>query len=138
MADTTTVKVKSNRRKVRKLVTDLTDAKLGNAMDDAKKLAASMMNKDFKNPTGEMRDSLKVNKKKEMQYTLEADPKNTKGKGYGAKQEWGFHDRGGTWVKGKHILQRASFGMIRRHEQGRKWEDELPIPAELKVTAGDL
>ena len=127
------IKVKSNTRRVRKFVTKLTDDALGEAMQDARKLAGSMMDDQFKNDTGKLKASLRVIKKKEMEYALQTTAVNVLGKGYGAKQEWGYHDRGGKWIRGKHIVQRATFGMIRRHEKGGKFEDKLPIPSELKI-----
>ena len=127
------VGVKSKSKRVRKFVTKLTDEKLGDAMQDARKLAGSMMDDQFKADTGKLKASLRVHKKAVMEYSLESNAVNRQGHGYGGAKEWGYHDRGGNWIPGTHIIQRSTFGMIRRHEKGGKWEDALPTPSDLKV-----
>jgi hypothetical protein len=129
------VLVKSNTKRVRKYIHKLTDEKLGDAMHDARKLAAQMMDDTFKNDSGLLKSSLRVrkkfNKENQASWALETTAVNTRGTGYGAKQEWGYHDRSGKPVKGKFIIQKASWGMIRRHEKGKKWEEN--VPSDLKA-----
>lgn len=107
-----------------KRITGITDRNLHDLTEDTAKMTRAMMGDAFKTASeGTLANSVGANHEGELKHTVTTDADNKDGVGYGAKQEWGWHDRAGVKHKGRHIILRASWGMRKRYARGEKWRD---------------
>lgn len=105
-------------------ITSIADRNARDLTEDTAKMVKAMMGDAFKKAsTGALASSISTSRNGEMDYELRTNAYNTQGVGYGAKQEWGWHDRSGKKRKGRHIILRATWGMRKRYERGEKWKN---------------
>lgn len=118
------VKILNNSAQVFERIGRITGINLRDLTEDTAKMARQMMQDSFKTASsGELAASVKAEHPAKFEHSVATDAENTQGIGYGAKQEWGWHDLAGKKHKGRHIILRAMWGMRKRYERGEKWRD---------------
>lgn len=116
--------IKSRLDRAFRQIAEVTDGAVGEFSEDAAKMAKALLkDKAGAGSTGKLESSIHVVKRGEMEYSIVMDAENTKRRGYGAPQDWGWHARNGRKMRGKKSIIRATFGMIKRWSRGEKWRD---------------
>lgn len=113
-----------------KKIYTFTDDRLGRCMEDAAKLVQQMTRDKLKKySTGRLASSVQAFHKSTGSKILHGvkeealDPGQDGNQGYSAKIEWGYTHTGGKKMRGKGIVKRGTFGMIRRYMQGGAWDE---------------
>lgn len=110
-------------------ITVVTDRSVGEFTADAAKMAKALLRDEINKKgtglsTGKLEASIKAVRFGELNYAVRTDASDPSGTGYGAKQEYGWHPRGGKKkVKGRKYIIRGTFGIVKRWRRGERWRD---------------
>ena len=121
MAIRAEVKVNDQTMRALNKIEGICDRVIGECARDGAQLSKALMRDGMKAPTGKLEQSVKAERYGRLNHAIVTTAENEQGVGYGAKQEWGFHDRSGNKVKGRHYILRGFWGMVKRYQRGEKW-----------------